>query len=281
MRLLLSDLIKTKLEKLLVNVGDMSLKRRARKIIEALNPRPGEKIMDLGCGTGYYLFLLSNLPIRLYLTGYDNDEKALNEAKDSLRNKGIEFILGDSHKLNLRENSFNKIVASEVLEHLEDDEKALSEIYKILKPGGILLVSTPSINYPLFWDPINWILQRVFDTHIKTGFLSGIWSGHMRLYKKSDLERKFNKVGFEIEASEELTSWCLPFNHYIVNAIARLLYDVKISSKTADSLSKFKNTKRPFIIDLAFKFVNSIDKLNEIFPKKNGVNVFIVGRKTT
>ncbi len=74
----LSPHIQTKLEKLLENVGDMSLKRRARRIIEQLNPQTGEKIMDLGCGTGYYLYLLSNLGINLNLVGLDNDTKALN-----------------------------------------------------------------------------------------------------------------------------------------------------------------------------------------------------------
>lgn len=275
----LSARIQIKLNKLLENVGDMSLKRRARRIIEELNPQKGDKIMDLGCGTGYYLFLLSSLPIDLNLTGFDNDEKALTEARESLKGRSIKFVLGDSHRLPFKINSFDKIVASEVLEHLEDDQQALGEISKILKPNGILVISTPSINYPFFWDPINWILQRTIKTHIKKGFFSGIWSGHIRLYKKEDLENKFKKAGFEIEESEELTSWCLPFNHYIVNIVARLLYDVKISSKIADNLSKFKETKKPLMIDLAFKLVNLVDRLNKSFPQKYGVNVFVKARK--
>ncbi len=267
------------LSKLLDNVGDMALKRRAKEIIEALDPINGEKIMDLGCGTGYYLFLLSSLSVKLDLVGFDNDKKALDEAKESLKERNIKFILGDSRILPFRENSFDKIVASEVLEHIEDDEKALSEIYKILKPNGLFVISTPSINYPFFWDPINWTLQHLFNAHIQKGFFSGIWNNHMRLYGKKDLEIKFKNAGFEIEDSKELTFWCLPFNHYLINLIARLLYDVKISPKIADNLSKFKNTKKPLIINLAFKFVNLIDQLNEIFPQGTGVNVFIKARK--
>lgn len=278
MQSLLLNPTQVKLEKLLANVGDMALKRRAKGIIEALSPQDGEKILDLGCGTGYYLFLLSSLPVSLYLTGLDNDQKALQEAKDSL-DKKIKFILSDSHRLPFKKNTFDKIVASEVLEHLADDQKALKEMYRVLDPGGVLVISTPSINYPFFWDPINWTLEHLFNIHIKKGFFSGIWNGHIRLYEKVELEKKFQKAGFEIVASQELTSWCLPFNHYIVNVIARLLYDVKISKKTADDLSKFKDTKKPFIIDLAFKVVNLVDKLNEVFPQKKGVNVFIVARK--
>ena len=268
-----------KLDRLLSNVGDMSLKRRARRIIEEINPTDGDKIMDLGCGTGYYLFLLSSLPVSLKLTGLDNDKKALDEAKESLKGKKIHFILEDSHRLPFKENFFDKVVASEVLEHLNNDEQTLKEIYRILKPNGLLVVSTPSINYPFFWDPINWILQHFFGAHIKKGFFSGIWNQHLRLYKLENLKRKFIKAGFEVEIIEELTFWCLPFNHYLVNIVARLLYDVKISNTIADKLSKFKDTKKPTLINMVFKCINWIDSLNVYFPQKSGVNIFIKAKK--
>ncbi len=276
----LSALIRNKLEKLLGNVGDMSLKRRARRIIEEINPKEGEKILDLGCGTGYYLFLLSSLPVNLDLTGLDHDKKALDEAKATLDNRKIKFVLGDSHILPFKDNSFDKVVASEVLEHLENDERALREIFRILKPNGIVVISAPSINYPFFWDPLNWILQRLFKTHVRSGFFSGIWSGHLRLYLLESLKKKFEKINFKVLVAEELTFWCLPFNHYLVNLVARLLYDVKIAPQVADKISKFKQSKRPLVLDAAFKFVNLIDKLNEVFPKKSGMNVFIKAAKS-
>lgn len=275
----LSKHIQDRLEKLLNNVGDMSLKRRARRIIEELNPKQNEKIIDLGCGTGYYLFLLSNLPVKLNLTGFDFDEKALAEAKTSLPGKDIKFVTGDLHKMPFKDNSFDKAVASEVLEHAEEDVQVLKEACRILKSKGTLIISTPSINYPFLWDPINWFLQHFFGIHIKSGFFSGIWSGHLRLYDLEDLKRRFERAGFRVKIAEELTFWCLPFNHYLVNLVARLLYDVKISKKIADKISKFKKSKKPPVFDLAFKFVNWIDKLNEIFPQKYGVNVFVKARK--
>ncbi len=267
-----------KLNLLLESVGDMSLKRRARYIIEELNPQENEKIIDLGCGTGYYLFLLSSLPVKLNLTGFDYDKEALSEAKNSLP-KNIKFLSGDLHRMPFKDNSFDKAIISEVLEHLENDVKALKEIYRILKPGGMLVISVPSINYPFLWDPLNYCLQRFFKFHIKKGFWSGIWSGHIRLYQLEDLTAVIKKAEFRIETIKELTFWCLPFNHYLVNMTARLLYDIKISGKIAKSLSKFKQTKKPFIIQVIFNFVNLVDKLNERFPQKYGVNVFAKVRK--
>lgn len=264
---------------MLSNVGDMSLKRRAEKIIEGLSLKNGERVVDLGCGTGYYLFLLSNLPIKLNLTGFDNDQSAMAEAQASFKDKNINFVLGDLHKMPFVENSFDKAVMSEVLEHVVNDELALKEVFRVLKTGGVVVVSTPSINYPFFWDPINWVLQQFFGIHIKSGFFSGIWSGHLRLYDLTDLKKRFERVGFKVEVAEELTYWCLPFNHYLVNVVARLLYDAKISEKIANKISKFKGSKRPLIFELVFKFVNLIDKLNELLPPKTGVNVFIKAKK--
>lgn len=271
----LSGPIKAKLEKLLQNAGDMSLKRRAGRIIEEANPQPGEKIIDLGCGTGYYLYLLNSLPTTLRLTGFDFDGKALDEARVTLSRGKINFVVGDMHKMPFKNNSFDKAVCSEVLEHLKDDRVALAEIYRILKPGGSLMISVPSQNYPFLWDPVSWILEHIFGTHIKAGFFSGLWNGHIRLYGLKELKKKTEKAGFKIEIAEELTFWCLPFNHYIVNLVARLLYDVKISPKIADKMSKFKVSKKPLILELAFRIVNWIDKLNELFPQKTGVSVFI------
>lgn len=275
----LSKPIESKLKRLLANVGDMSLKRRAKRIVEELNPSSGEQIVDLGCGTGYYLFLLSSLSLKLHLTGFDNDIKAIGEAKTLLKSRNIKFIVGNLHKMPFKDASFDKAVASEVLEHVRSDALALKEIFRVLKPGGVLVISAPSINYPFLWDPINWFLQHLFNTHIKTGFFSGFWSGHLRLYNLNQLKRKFEKVGFIVEEAEELTFWCLPFNHYLVNLVARLLYDVKISPQIANNLSKFKNVKKPLIFDLAFRLVNWIDQLNEIFPHKRGVNVLIKAKK--
>lgn len=275
----LSKPTRNKLEGLLSNVGDMSLKRRARRIIEEIDPKENDRIVDLGCGNGYYLFLLSNLGIKLKLSGFDYDKEIIKEASQLLSKKEIRFTTGDLHKIHLKKDQFDKAVMSEVLEHVENDGKVLKQVHKILKADGILVISVPSIKYPLFWDPINFVLQHLFNTHIKSGFFSGLWSGHLRLYSLEELRKKFETAGFKVEAAEELTWWCLPFNHYLVNIVARLLYGVKISPKVADSLSKFKSTKKPFLINFAFMFVNFIDRLNEIFPQKNGVNVFIKARK--
>lgn len=268
--------IDIKLAKLLQNVGDMSLKRRAQSIIDGLEIQDGDNVIDIGCGDGYYLYLLLNLPVKLSLTGYDNDKIVLENAKKNLRSKKIRLVLGTAENIQLRDESFEKIIMTEVLEHIEQDKKALKEIYRLLKPNGMLLLTVPSYNFPFLWDPINWILQNLLGTHIGgSGFLAGIWARHLRLYRKDALEKIVKNAGFKIEKIEELTTRCLPFNHYLVNAVARFLYDIKPSSKLSGPISKFKNVEKPWLIRLMFFLVNTFDKLNDIVPGKNGLNIYI------
>lgn len=269
------------LNRLLGNVGDMSLKRRASKILEGLDLKAGDKVLDVGCGDGLFLYLISALPIKLTLVGFDNDKRILTIARKNLANRKLRLVYGDAAAIPFAENSFNQAIMTEVLEHVKNERKALAEVYRILKPNGILVLTVPSYNFPFLWDPLNWILQNIFGIHISgTNFFAGIWARHLRLYNRENLQELINNAGFKIEEVEELTTRCLPFNHYLVNVVARLLYDVKPTSAILDSLNKFKNVKKPLLIRLAFFLVNTFDKLNDIFPGKKGLNIYVKARKS-
>src|SRR3989304_8715188 len=157
--------MKVNIDDLLKNTGDIALKRRAKFIIAGINPEKNDKILDVGCGDGYYLHLLSSLRKDIHLTGLDIDSRAILFARKNLKTKKIKLIEGNIEKrLPFRKNSFNKIVMSEVVEHLSDDVKGLSEVYRVLKPGGTLCLSVPNKNYPFLWDPVNWFLEEYFNT---------------------------------------------------------------------------------------------------------------------
>lgn len=277
----LSKPIQNKLEELLSNVGDMALKRRARRIIEELNPQPSDKILDLGCGNGHYLHLLVNLPVQINLIGLDNDKVALTDAKFYLSSKGkkIKLISGDVTNIPFPDNTFDKVLMTEVIEHLPNDEKSVKEIFRVLKPNGLLVLTTTNQAYPFLWDPVNWVLEHLFKTHIKSGFWAGIWNQHLRLYYQDDLVRIIKKNKFNIELQEELTFWCLPFNHYLINFMATLVYNKHLPQDISDSLLKFKTNKRPFVIDIIYKIINIIDRLNDILSVNPGVSILVTAIK--
>lgn len=275
----LSDRIKHNLNHSLKNVGDMALKRRARKIVEGLNLSDGDKILEVGCGNGYYLSLLTRLGVKTNLTGIDNDRLALKNAPRFVQDKKVKLMWADASKLSFPDNSFDKVVMSEVIEHVANEEAVLREVFRVLKKRGILALTTCNLDYPFFWDPVNWILQHFFKTHIKSGFWAGTWNQHLRLYKTSQIERLIKNAGFTIEQSESLTSWCLPFNHYAVNFIAKLFYANKLPKNLARGMNKFQNNKQPVLIRTAFFFVNLWDSLNDLLPSKSGVSIFVKARK--
>ncbi len=273
-----SNHIQSRLSELLKNTGDMALKRRAGFIVGGLDLHKGDKILDIGCGDGFYLHLLSSLNINLKLIGSDFDKNSLASAKKNLKGKKIPLIRADlMEKLPFRSNTFDKVIMSEVIEHLPDDKKGLSEVYRIIKDGGVLCVTVPNANYPLFWDPINWSLEHLFGTHIKSGFGAGIWNQHERLYNTKQIKLVLKNIGFKISVCRTFTWFCLPFNHYILNLAARKLYGGSMSEKTSQALSKFnKPLQRPVIINYIFHLLNALDRLNDFYSSnKNGVGIYI------
>ncbi len=272
-----------KLHLLLENVGDMALKRRARRIIEELELKSGDSILDAGCGDGFYLHLLSELG-KFKLTGIDFDKNALASAKNNLSGiTGITIFHGSVMDLPFKSNSFNKVILTEVAEHLPDDLKGLKEIYRVLKPGGILVVTVPNHNYPFLWDPVNKVLELTTGKHIKSGFWAGLWNQHIRLYYPDEIISKIKKAGFKIEKSENVTHYSLPFNHHLLNFAARMLYGGSMNPSLAKEVSKFNvapKKKKITSVSVAFKVVNIIDKLNDGVIDKSSVSVFIKSRKT-
>ncbi len=266
----------------LANTRDTALKKRAIRILQELQIKKGDKILDVGCGDGYYLYLISRLYTNITLTGCDFDVRGLKSARANLKDKKIKLLKGDlMKKLPFRSNSFTKIVMSEVAEHLPNDVKGLSEVFRVLKPGGVICLTVPNVNYPFFWDPINSILERSIGTHIKSGFWAGIWNQHVRLYKPKKIEEVMLRSGFKVLKIETHTFWSLPFNHYLVNLGARILARGKSSSLTQGA-NKFKTSSEEvsFLPSIYFSLSNAVDSLNDIWkPKGVGVSVFVKASK--
>lgn len=267
------------LERLLQSTGDMALKRRAKQMVEDLELKSRDKVLEIGCGDGYYLSLLRRFDPTLNLVGVDIDKSALVHAKEYISARKVKLILANAEKLPFKDESFDKIVMSEVIEHVVNEHTVLSEARRVLKTGGVMVLTTCNIDYPFFWDPVNWVLQHLFYTHIQKGFWAGIWNQHLRMYNKKELEKLLKEVGFSISQSKILTSWCLPFNHYIVNFMAILFAKRKLPRTIFRGIDKFHNYEQPALVRLAFSLVSLFDRLNDLFPQDFGVSIFIKAKK--
>jgi len=280
--------MKKLLDKILQNTHDQALRRRARLIIENLNLKGTERILDAGCGDGYYIKLLLELYPNLEVFGIDIDSTALDVAKinleKELKTKKLKIFERSITKTEFPDNFFDAAFSSEVLEHVPNHLDALMEIKRVLKNDKKYIVTVPNYNFPFMWDPINWLLQNIFKTHIKSGFFAGIWNQHIRLYTIDSFMEIVSKSGMKTELIKAVTHYSLPFNHYILNFGARILHDTKLIKKDS-SYNKFKindseKIKKFSLLGLYKTLINFIDPINDnIDASYSSVSLFFTLKK--
>ena len=117
---------------------------RLKKMIKLSNIKPGQKLLDLGCGEGYFISLLPN---NIEIVGLDISKIALKRAKKILKSKNnITLQFGNALSTGLSDKSFDIITCSEVLEHVPEPKKIIKEIFRLLKDDGTAVISVPDEN---------------------------------------------------------------------------------------------------------------------------------------
>ena len=118
----------------------------ARFVADAAPSNSRLRILDAGCGTGAMLDLFRRWP-NVDATGIDSSEEALQFT----RSRGHEsLVAGDLTGLPFPAETFDVVTALDVIEHIDDDQHALCEIRRVLKPGGILVATVPA--YQFLWS---------------------------------------------------------------------------------------------------------------------------------
>lgn len=157
--------------------------------LHELNLKPGNVVLDAGCGLGRHLRQLATVP-GLRIFGIDRSAGALSATMKSMEDmpyalsKDYLVSVADINRLPFADASFDCIICSEVLEHIPDHKNAIKEMDRILKPQGTLVVSVPRY----FAERICWFISREYYNEE---------GGHIRIYRKKQLHKMLTGQGFK------------------------------------------------------------------------------------
>lgn len=157
-----------------------------------LEVRSGERLLDLGCGFGRHSY--EALKRGAEVVACDLARPEVERVRDLARllvagGEVDESVMaapvqGNALGLPFDDETFDRVIASEVLEHIDDDESALAELARVLRPGGRLAVTVPS------WlaETVCWKLSSDYHAPAVPG-------GHVRIYRLRALRRKLSAAG--------------------------------------------------------------------------------------
>lgn len=243
-----------KLENLLKSEIDPAFAKRAGFIFQEIERKKPKKILDAGCGRGFYVHAVSLFPFPQEIHGIDLNKTYIAKAKSFSTDKRIQLKQASIYTTGFPSGYFDCIIFSEVLEHLEDEKKALKELKRILNKNGIIILTVPEYDFPFLWDPLNWILMKLLNTHINKDiwWLAGIWADHIRLYKQKELKNLLEQEDFTIEKSKNFISLCWPFSHFLLYGIGKNMVE-RLGAKNVDRFN-FQEKKFSKLIAKIMKF---------------------------
>jgi SAM-dependent methyltransferase len=209
----------------------------------------GDVVADLGCGAGRHTFEL--LTRGAHTLSVDIDDTVLKDvsgmvaamrAEDQVSATTMHSSINASAlALPFQDGSLDGLIASEVLEHIPDDEDAMREITRVVRPGGWVIVTVPRA-WP---ERICWALSA--DYHSAAG-------GHVRIYRRSELKDKLRRAGLRVRSHHHAHAlhsplWWLKCAFGINNGDAKipmlyhrfLVWDIKNGSRWVRALENALN----------------------------------------
>lgn len=199
---------------------------------DRLGLRDGDLVLDAGAGFGRHAFEVARRGARIVALDYASDEVvttrntfgAMIEAKEIFEDRFVGVLRGDATRLPFRAGVFDRVITSEVLEHIQADVDAIAELVRVLRPGGTFACTVPT-EWP---ETINWWLSDEYHAPKAAG-------GHVRIYSATELKAKLRTAGLTVTGSHHAHALHSPYwwlkcvvgprrdDHRAVNAYRRFL----------------------------------------------------------
>jgi len=213
-------------------------------LISNLNFSKKEWALDVGCGVGSNLKVLKSKEMNVI--GLDKSFNALSAIIQMIK---LPLINGDLYRLPFKTNSFRLVIAMDILEHLENDEIGIEEIYRVLKNGGVLILTVPAFNFL-------WGLQDEI-------------TGHKRRYLRKEISKKLVSKNFYILKS----SYFNFFLFFPILLTRRLIYILKLKIESENKINFC-------LLNLILKIIFSIEAYWLRFSSfPFGVSILFIAKK--
>lgn len=175
---------------------------------DRLGVQAGDLVLDAGAGFGRHAFELARLGANVVALDYAADEVvatrgtfgAMVEAGQIPVQRYVAALQGDATRLPFDDASFDRVITSEVLEHIQDDVSAIGELVRVLRPGGTFACTVPTW-YP---EKINWLLSDEYHAPKSVG-------GHVRIYSATELKAKLRTAGLRVTGSHHADALHSPY----------------------------------------------------------------------
>jgi SAM-dependent methyltransferase len=167
----------------------------------------GDRLLDLGCGFGRHAYQAARLGAEV--VAFDAGADEVRKTQDTFGAMGVTgeidldqarlgSVQGDALALPFADGSFDRVIASEVLEHIPDDEAAMAELTRVLRPGGTMAVTVPRCG-PEF---VNWALSDEYHN---------VPGGHVRIYRQRQLVGRLEGTGLQATGSHHAHGLHAPY----------------------------------------------------------------------
>lgn len=211
-----------------------------------------ERGLNLGTGEGDYDRMIAGYCREL--TGCDVNEEDLVHARAV--NAGVMnlvYEVNNALDLTYPDNHFDLIVSCEVIEHVGQPERMVQEMYRVLKPGGVVIMTFPSREFPVTYDPVNRIWQLIRgDGSREYAISQGAYAfGHDYLIGADDFKKWAKNAGFEIVEFRGLSHHLVGILEVYWTGIVQRIFKKNAGNVTSDTEGGLKvrpsSTKEPWL----------------------------------